>query len=303
MSEQQPMNFNINDLLNRVDQLERYAQNLEVHLAQEKELRDKSNRGSIKVTLPETYDGDTTKLGDWLFQVKNYVALVKIPVENQVNFLVALLRGTALSWWRLVSLNPQDIPRDIQAFETLICQQFQVEDEVKMARDLLAKACQKGSVHSYTTYFRSLLLKIKDISEAEAKDRYIRGLKPRVQQEVILRDCKSLAEIIRMAERFDSINQSLPKFPESSRLLQAAVQPDAMDIDMVQIEEKAIELPSQHVAAARVSQGQRSPLSDSERRELARNRACFYCRQPGHFKQHCPSRPVRPVQGNGVARQ
>jgi hypothetical protein len=61
------------------------------------------NKASMKVTLPDTYDENTSKLGDWLFQVKNYVVLVRIPAEHHVNFAVILLRGTALSWWRLVA--------------------------------------------------------------------------------------------------------------------------------------------------------------------------------------------------------
>jgi len=33
-----------------------------------------------------------------------------------------------------------------------------------------------------------------------------------------------------------------------------------------------------------------SPLSDTERAELAAKRACFCCRQPGHISRNCPSR-------------
>ncbi len=146
-----------------------------------------------------------------LFQVRNYIVLVRIPVEHQVNFAVALLRGSALSWRRITILDQEKSPRDLYAFQKQISFQFQVEDEEKVARDSLAKITQKGTVHAYTASFRAFLLKIRDISEVKAKDIYVRGLKPRIQQEVILKDCKTLSEIIRLTERFDSINQNIQR--------------------------------------------------------------------------------------------
>jgi hypothetical protein len=51
-----------------------------------------------------------------LFQVRNYIVLVRIPVEHQVNFAVALLRGSALSWRRITILDQEKSPRDLYAF-------------------------------------------------------------------------------------------------------------------------------------------------------------------------------------------
>lgn len=300
--QQQQLNLN-NELIGRMAHLERYAQSLEARLSEVDEKQNLNLPSPIKVTLPDTYDGDSTKLGDWLFQVKNYIALVRIPAQHQVNFAVALLRGSALSWWRIFALDPEKLPTDLIAFERQIILQFQVEDEVKIARDLLAKATQKGSVHAYTAHFRSLLLKIRDMSEAEARDRYLRGLKTRIQEEVILRDCKTLNEMIRLAERFDSIHQNIQRSATSA---QPAIA-DAMDVDVVQVpEEKELnhQYPVEDVAVAGVfPQIHRRPLTDADRRHLSRNKACFYCRQAGHFKRDCPNRPRRPIQGNGVQGQ
>jgi hypothetical protein len=305
MAEQ--INFN-NEVLSRVTQLEQYASSLELRLAKEQSVPHSS---TIKVTLPDTYDGDSQKIGDWLFQVKNYLSLVRIPEHQHVHFAVALLRGTALSWWRIATLDAENLPQDFPAFELQLCLQFQVEDEVKQSRDLLARAVQTSTVQAYTAHFRSLLLKIKDMSEAEAKDRYVRGLKPRIQMEVILRDFKTPKDIIRFAERFDNMNQRVDRNIQQQRHVPAPAQAadNAMDVDALQvIEEKdPIQNPLENLAASvRVvpnAPNPRRPLTDVERRQLARNKACFYCRQPGHYKRDCPTRAPRPFQGNGVQRQ
>ncbi len=41
--------------------------------------------------------------------------------------------------------------------QTVILRQFKVDDECRIYGDLLANSHQTGSVHNYTSYFRSLL--------------------------------------------------------------------------------------------------------------------------------------------------
>ncbi|CAI7729085.1 unnamed protein product [Closterium sp. NIES-53] len=58
---------------------------------------------------------------------------------------------------------------------------------------------------------------IPDLSDAERMDRFKRGLKTNVRMEVELRDCSTLEEMIRVAERYDSVHYAYNKsrFPRS----------------------------------------------------------------------------------------
>jgi L-lactate utilization protein LutC len=102
-----------------------------------------------------------------------------------------------------VNLPPDNRRASFREFEQAVLKQFQIDDESRLARDAIAKLSQKNTVQNYTQNFRSLMLKIPDMSEAEASDKYIRGLKPEVSKEVLLRDPKTFNEIIKTAERFD----------------------------------------------------------------------------------------------------
>jgi hypothetical protein len=48
-------------------------------------------------------------------------------------------------------------------------------------------------------------MQISDITNAEALDRFVRGLKPRTKQEVVMREPCNLEEAIHLADRFDSL--------------------------------------------------------------------------------------------------
>jgi hypothetical protein len=316
----------------RLNRLEEHARSVELRfeaererlrieyerLAKERALLDASKAEELKepwipknirIPSPDTYDGDPLKLGEWIFQLKNFFALSKArDTAVQVQLAIAFLRGTALSWWR--SLKASELPLDFDSFEVAICLQFKIDDEARVARDMLAKITQKGTVPAYSKYFRALLLKIPDMTDAEARDRYMRGLKPQIAREVLLRDCTSLNDMIRIAERFDMLyrNYQVNRYNQPSP---APVQADIMDVDSIilhenHLNESRVPRSDQALAAVRSENPNRPlnrvPLTDAERQALSRSKSCFYCRQQGHFKRNCPLRPD-PNRGNGVERQ
>lgn len=56
---------------------------------------------SIKLEKPTTFNGRHTDLENFLFQVDQYVDMVNLTGSNAVKFVVSLLRGDALTWWRM----------------------------------------------------------------------------------------------------------------------------------------------------------------------------------------------------------
>jgi hypothetical protein len=321
MSEPTPQQNTLQAMQARILQLEEHAHQVnrqfetertrfENELREAKEANSSQSMPPVKIPLPDFYDGHPLKLNDWLFQIQNFFNLVHIPESKMVSLAVSLLRGSTLTWWR--NLSPLTRPAQFQDFQRALTQQFQIDDETRLARDLLAKLSQNSSVHSYTETFRSIILQIQDMTDAEAKDRYMRGLKPKIAKEVLLRDCKDLNDMIKIAERFDYISDNTPvlmpkpnfqsSYSPNSNANFATPALDIMDVDAVHISEQKQDNNSESFIAVVNTRSPRNPITDAERRQLSRNQACFYCRQRGHFKRDCPTRPSR-HQGNGGQRQ
>ena len=56
-------------------------------------------RFNVKVEKPETYDGDKAKdLNTWLFQVREHLELLDVPVQGHVTYAASLLHGNAALW-------------------------------------------------------------------------------------------------------------------------------------------------------------------------------------------------------------
>ena len=82
---------------------------------------------------------------------------------------------------------------------------FKPVDNEYRARDRLRQRQQTGSVVDYTAAFRARLLECSDVSDAEALDRYISGLKPMTRDWVLIHDPTSMHQAAKWAERYDNM--------------------------------------------------------------------------------------------------
>jgi hypothetical protein len=69
----------------------------EVELRESQQRQSKASAPTIKGPLPETFDGNPLKIGDWIFQLKNYNQLAKVSSDKQVTLAVTLLRESPLT--------------------------------------------------------------------------------------------------------------------------------------------------------------------------------------------------------------
>ncbi|CAI5995185.1 unnamed protein product [Closterium sp. NIES-64] len=83
---------------------------------------------------------------------------------------------------------------------------FEPANAIERARDNLDDLRQHRSVAEYINRFRELVLEIPDIPAAEQMDKFKRGVKPKIRTEVELHGATVFDEMIRVAERFDTIN-------------------------------------------------------------------------------------------------
>ena len=85
--------------------------------------------------------------------------------------------------------------------KTAIRDYFHPSDFKRRARDELASMRQKTSVTGYIDAFKRCCAKIPSITDKEMLDRFMRGLSPDVQRELLKQDPPTFAAACQMAER------------------------------------------------------------------------------------------------------
>jgi hypothetical protein len=178
------------------------------------------DRPSIKVPVPDTFEGLTSKgerddVNNWIFQVELYFRGKGITDhDQQVDYAASLLRGSALLWYRMELRRLPGAARPYDTwmeFSAALKTQFVPVNQTRRARDRLAECRQTTAVRRYIDMFSSISLEIDDLDATEQLDRFIRGLKPIVRREVELRAPRTFLEACTIAERVDTIDHSALK--------------------------------------------------------------------------------------------
>src|SRR3954454_14235083 len=147
----------------------------------------------------------------WLFQVEQYVALTNISHDTRAFFAASFFRGAAALWWRSFASSLRDPDRpDIlvcqwPAFRQACLAQFRPVNAARVAREKLMVLTQSTSVANYAHRFRTLLLNIPDLSEADRLFLFTRGLKRDVAAMVQLSSPTSWETAAITAENIDSV--------------------------------------------------------------------------------------------------
>ena len=118
---------------------------------------------------------------------------------QQAHFATTLLTKQAALW-----LPSSGIDLDHTKWSTLkdlIRDYFHSSDFKHCVRDELASMRQKTSVTGYIDAFKCCCTKIPSITDKEMLDRFMRGLSPDVQRELLKQDPPTFAAACQMAER------------------------------------------------------------------------------------------------------
>ena len=284
---------------------------------------------SAKPPRPDTFAGGSSS-GDrvdlLLFSMEQYCNAVKMQSDQRVPFAVTFLRGGAATWWRahleLVKDRGQPMIKEWTIFTTSLIAQFKPLNWKKIARDRLHHLHQTGSVSQYIYTFHALCLDVGNISEDEKLDRFIRGLKQRVQQEVELQDPQSVETAMQIAQRIDSIqwtgrmrqqHQQPAQFnswrnanPNQGFRVKRELNSINQNTDEESKELKAIH--GKHRTAPRgpdkftnrraLNNNSPRRLTDKERQDCFDKGLCFHCKRTGHQLWDCPFRNFK-KQGKG----
>jgi Retrotransposon gag protein len=233
---------------------------------------------TIKPAKPPSFAGERKEsIDSWLFQLEQHFALTNLPAERQAVFAASFFKDNAVLWWRsfvgarLAANNNQATLITWDEFTTATRAQFRPINAERVAREKLMSLKQTGSVFTYTHQFRTILLELPDMAEADRLFAYVRGLKSNIAALVQVSNPQTVSAAAATAESVDAIfwehrpNQSSAAWAPRPTRHQG---PTPMELDSIG--------------------NSRTPITDAERTSLRRTGGCFYCRESGHIARHCP---------------
>src|SRR5271169_317427 len=242
----------------------------------------------LKPARPTRYSGvkDYTTIENWIASVNSYFALTGARPPHVYHYLNTNFTDEAAIWFRYHYQEDQAETLTWEEVRTALRNFFTPPNKDRRLHDEWAQLRQITTVAEYVGRFYKLGMQLPPMEPTHLLDKFLRGLKPKTRMELELKDPQTLAEAIRLADRFDSIvyRKTVPLAPSTpshsySNEFESGGEP--MQIDAMRTKPKTPPTPRATTL---------KKLTAEERTHLRNLGACFRCRRTGHLARECPSK-------------
>ena len=239
----------------------------------------------------------------FIFKSEVYHGSINTPADRQVSTTGQYLEGSAGTWFQQRTKVRQEKGLSAygtwQEFRQNFLDQYMPTNSEQRARDRLAALKQTTSVRAYVTAFNTECLFVTDLSGAEKRDKFVRGLKPAVREHIQLAHIEQDLDVyIKQAERYDDIRYAIFRkndHPQRSSAASSSYQGPA-----------PMELGAVHAADS--ESDSELDLDDEQRAELAALRAAPKptskpvpkFKKAGPNTARPPPKPNRPSSGSNT---
>ncbi|KAG1322416.1 hypothetical protein G6F62_010257 [Rhizopus arrhizus] len=233
---------------------------------------------NVRIPIPSSYSGERSAavINLWLQEVERYLEFNCVTQQRWLPYAITLLRGRAQKWWNQLSQKKAE-STTWERFKIDLEYAFKPSYSEQSARDKLASIKQMTSVSEYADAFQDILLDLPRVSDDEALDRFVRGLKDDVRIHVLTKEPRSLEEANRFAIAYDSAKQAGIVLPARQK---DSFVDDPMDLSVLIQQLNAI------IKTPRDSYHNQ----DRTNTRPGRNIICHWCHKPGHVIAECRNR-------------
>jgi len=223
---------------------------------------------------------------DWLSEISEYFDLVNATPQQRTQGAKLLLRDNARAWIRHLSA-PMGHDDPWEHFKHHFKARFENPNAKFFARSKLYSLKQTGSVTKYIAEFEKSRAVLEDLTEPEAMQLFLNGLKPKLQEHFAgnpsLRT--NLYNIMQIAESLDNIlfkyKQTRTGFVMHQTQPAPTSYPQPMELDVMNQQPNT-----------------NKRFVNKQKQQDMTNRTCFYCHQPNHQVRQCPNKQKDAVKAS-----
>lgn len=203
-------------------------------------------------------------------QLAQLTAALAFLMDKEFDFAL-LSEGDAKVWWRrYAATRKDDVPTSWEELQEAIREYFMSSGCYVHARNRLHNLRQTGSVQRYIEEFQKVRMIVGDVSDPEALDRFVRGLRLPVEEHVRIQNPKTVDRAMELALNYEDI-RSRVRIPKQTWKQTTYRGPQPMELDYAE---------TQHRGSRRGDKPKKKKVSK-------KHVECYACGEE-HFVKDCP---------------